>query len=299
MPLIVISLIILLSSSTFANQTPPQEIQSNINLSKEAVAKFKNLNDSMIGYNMEVKQTKTLCERIIDISENDCIGMATCSQFVRFSMRERISFCMNEFGRIKNNGEFIELKQTSFLVELTSAKYLNFPTLRISLKEEANHLQNSLKKTQKFLQLSNGIFRQKYFDLLNQEYLDISQKAEMKGKLKGRCIYLKQKVNDLELQYLLSVEQKDFGTWYLLLNRIRAYKQMADGLREKCPMNFQPADYSVLELKTQSFLEKIDKNQWMQESCEKVRKNPHYKDICDLKHINNDYFIHAMTGAKR
>lgn len=299
MPLIVISLIILLSSSTFANQTPPQEIQSNINISKEAVAKFKNLNDSMIGYNMEVKQAKTLCERIINISENDCIGMANCSQFIRFSTREKISFCMNEFNRIKNNGEFIELKQTSFHVELNSARYLNFPTLRISLIEETNHLQTSLKKTQDFLQLSNGIFRQKYFDLLNQEYLYVSQKAEMKGKVKGRCIYLKQKVNDLELQYLLSLEQKDFGTWYLLLNRIRAYKQMANALRAKCPINFQPADYSALELKTQSFLETIDKNQWMRESCEKVRKNPHYKDICELKHINNDYFINAMTGAKR
>lgn len=289
----------LFSVIALADYGPPKDVESNVQLAKDAVAKYKALNDSILSYYADIKFTNQLCSNLNSSNANACSGSPICEEFNQKPIKDKASYCMNEFLKLRGKGDLLHLNNKDFLFGMNDSKYANFPVLGGSLIKDVSRLELLITNSQTYLKSAYQIFAQKYMDALNQEYQAISINAELQGKIRGNCIYLKQAIDDMETLFLINSENPDYGVWFQFATKINALKVIANELRPKCPKNFQPADYRDIATRVQSFLSKIDREKWVVNRCALLEQDRNYSDICTTKDSTNPYFINLLIGGTK
>lgn len=285
------------SFSTLASPAPA-EIQYNVSMAKDAVGKFKSLNDSMMGYYEEINSLINLCNQVNETAINKCTDKNVCDSFLGKKYKEKITYCMNEARRLKNRGDLVQLKSNIYLSELNEEKYANFKSLEKSLVDEYNSSKKLVESAQSFLNSSHQIFQQKYKDIWTQEYKTATANAALRGKIKGNCIFLNEQFDETETIFSINQSDLDYGLWYQFYQQVKALRSIADNIRPKCPVDWQPADYAGLETKVSSQLQKIDKKQWLVEKCKKIKSNKYYGDVCLSRDIGESQLMNILIGAE-
>jgi len=276
----------------------PSGIEYNVSMAKDAVGKYKGLNDSMMGYYDDINSLINLCNQVNATAINKCADKTVCDSFLTKNYKEKITYCMNESRRLKNKGDIVHLKSKIYLDELNEEKYANLKSLEKSLVEEYNSNKKLVESAQNFLNSSHLLFQQKYKDIWTQEYKTATENAELRGKIKGNCIFLKQQLDETETVFLINQSDLDYGLWYQFNQQVKALRSIADNIRPKCPADWQPADYASLEAKVSSQLQKIDKKKWLVEKCKKIKSNKYYGDVCLSRNIGESQPMNILMGAE-
>lgn len=295
--ILIVQSITTVSISSMASPAPTG-IQYNVLMAKDAVGKYKGLNDSIMVYYDEINSLVNLCNQVNESTISKCNDKSACDSFLAKNYKEKITYCMNESRRLKNKGDLVQLKSKIYLDELNEEKFVNFKSLEKSLVEEYNSNKKLVESAQKFLNSSHQIFQQKYKDIWVQEYKTATANAELRGKIKGNCIFLKQQLDETEVIFLINQSDLNYGLWYQFNQQVKALRSIADNIRPKCPADWQPGDYSVLESKVSSQLQKIDKKKWLTEKCNKIKSNKNYGDVCLSRNIGESQLMNILIGAE-
>jgi hypothetical protein len=289
---------VLFKSLAFAGGAPVT-LQENQLLSKEIVGKYKSLNDSMMGYYGEIYSILSLCSQVNGLIINKCTNKKQCDDFVAMKFKDKISYCMMEFRRLRNKGDLVKKKKNLFYDELHDVKHENLNPTAETLREGYVKLGNVLGSAQMFLKEAYQVYGIKFQEIMLEEYKKISTNAELKGKLKGQCILLKQQINDLENLFLLNAPDLDYGHGYQFYNQVKATRTISDTLRPKCPTNWQPANYIDLEARALAQLQKLDKKKWLLNKCRKIKENKNYSEVCSSRNIGEAQLMNILIGVSK
>jgi hypothetical protein len=295
---ILISLFICRSSLALENAlAPPKSVDDNYVLLESALTDYKAIFAATTNTGNQINKIITNCNLAINNKVNQC-GQ-NCTGINLDLLKSEVLGCMKKLVELRPSLNTADINILKLNIDLKSGLFNDMLVFKNSLLDKLNITTQTNKNYIAFTESIAGEYSKQYKSLLDSEFAHARSSGKLSGSIIGTCLHLKGAIEGHLITLNMRKFTKSFVFWSQFYDKAKGYELVANALRENCPAEYKPADYSPIVAEVGAFIKTIASEDWVRAECAKPEVKAYMGKRCSGIIVIDPHFISALSQVAK